>query len=876
MDYREIMEKLYKLPRDQAHKIQYKLCTGRELDLDNPKDLDEKIQWLMVNRYDKNVSAFADKYLVREYVRQKGFESILPKLYGVYTTVSEIDLSVLPNRFVLKANHGSGDAFLSICQNKEQYDYKREFEKLSKSLHLDYSKTGLEYHYAYIEPKIICEEYIEELGELYPPDYKFFCFSGEAKYLKVVTGRGKALKHDYFDANWNHYYFMTEKYQAESIMEKPKKLEEMLQIASALSMPFSVVRIDLYCVKDKIYFGEITLTPETGMNKKDKKETLEFLGSLVDLSYWKPQELDFMTTVKTPEKGIYQQPKSSDIKKLLLFENAMFLAKLDQTIDEFYIQSYDGALRNTSFLMGKLQKMIPSVIQLQDFFREREIEVSLEAMTGMLQGFLQAQENRDYVLLADLLELQLHPFLIQLQESLVAEKGLVTYDYKKYKENYMFLKQSQETEKFSLSKILNNAPLPKVLLDSGEFSIEYTSSGFLTFSRVVNGNLYYYHSNGNPYSAGRKLALSWYKKECSHYIIIGLGFAYHALALTEYDDTLKIDILEPDLKVLQLACAFAELKKLLSYPNVQLYYDPKFEVLAEKMKGEQPSEVVIHAPTLESLPESNSKISLQNYFAEYSSLQNQERMLNANFRSNVGKVKEAVDVLEEKWKGKDIFLVAAGPSLDKNLHQLKLRKQGSILLAVGTVFRKLMKDGIRPDYVVISDANERVLKQIEGLETEQIPLILLSTAYYGFAEQYQGACYLAFQKGFPEAELFAKEKGFQLCHTGGSVATLAFDLAIQFGCKRVIALGLDLSYPNQLIHASGTSERELTSLDGLRMVEDIEGQQVPTARTMDLYRHWIEKRIKEEDAAKIEFFDATEGGAKIYGMTICKLMDVIE
>ena len=166
------MEVLSRMPAKEAHILLYKAVFGKEPDIDAPGDLNEKLQWLMVNRYGENVAPFADKLAVRDYVRKCGFEDALPRIYGVYEDSSCIDLNALPDRFILKCNHGSGPMFYSICTDKAGYDAKTEFAKLNRALGLDFSLVGLEYHYRYIKPYI----YDEELLGDNCTDYKFFCF----------------------------------------------------------------------------------------------------------------------------------------------------------------------------------------------------------------------------------------------------------------------------------------------------------------------------------------------------------------------------------------------------------------------------------------------------------------------------------------------------------------------------------------------------------------------------------------------------------------------------------------------------------------------------------------------------------------------------
>lgn len=275
---------LYYLPRKVAHQWYYKRRTGKELNVSNPKDFNEKLQWLIIYIYGEHEAKYADKLLVRDYVKSKGFDFILPKLYGVYNKASEINYDELPMKFVLKANHGSGEDFYAICEDKKNLNRREVSLKLDKALKKNYAKESLEYHYAYIERKIICEEFIESDLKGGLIDYKVFCFHGEPKYTLVTFNRRDQLKRAYYDINWNSVDLLREKYKGEFAIEKPSKYEEMLNIAKELSEPFLFARIDFYNVKEKLYFGEITLTPATGINMTYSKKGLDILGSKLNLS----------------------------------------------------------------------------------------------------------------------------------------------------------------------------------------------------------------------------------------------------------------------------------------------------------------------------------------------------------------------------------------------------------------------------------------------------------------------------------------------------------------------------------------------------------------------------------------------------------------
>ncbi len=278
--------------REKQHCKLYKKIKGVDLDLTNPTDLNEKLQWLMIYRYDKNVSLFADKLAVRDYVRACGYGDTLPRIYAVGKSAKAVvkkTEETAAERFMLKCNHGSGPMFYSSDFSAS------ELEKLDKSLKLDFSNVGFEYHYSYIEPYVYSEQY---LGDNMT-DYKFFCFGGKAMFVKVIADRTNGVHQDYFDAEGRLLDWVKDEVSisgAGKSVSLPSNFDSMLDMASTLSEPFPMARVDLYNVGGKIYFGEITLTPATGLNRTDKPQTLIKLGELTDLTYFKEDLLEFKRT----------------------------------------------------------------------------------------------------------------------------------------------------------------------------------------------------------------------------------------------------------------------------------------------------------------------------------------------------------------------------------------------------------------------------------------------------------------------------------------------------------------------------------------------------------------------------------------------------
>ncbi len=556
--------------------------------------------------------------------------------------------------------------------------------------------------------------------------------------------------------------------------------------------------------------------------------------------------------------------------EIIFQKNIRLLRDMDRLIYYFRVQNFDNALRIGVEIINQLSSYIELLLKSEAYFNENNQLIDSDSVLDMVKNLMEAQENRDYILLADLYEISFLPLIIKLQEVIINKEGY-TFAKENYNNTIDILKQSCP----DIARHIQTLPAPDYLLDQGYYSIEFTSGGLMTLAAIDNGKKFYFHSNNRVQNEAFTLANSWYREEITDYIIYGLGLGYHLTELININNYVTIEIFERDINIIHLACAFSTVfKDLIARPNVKLHYDPDFTKLSNKLLSRNEStDFIIHHPSLRNIKNSQLKEKLENYFVQYNSVRNQLHLLNGNFNENIKHYDGLVDELHYEFQGKDLYIIAAGPSLDTNFLQLKNVGENSIIIATGTVYRKLINAGIHPDYVIVTDANPRVYGQIAGLEKLNIPMLLLSTAYYGFAKNYKGKKYLICQEDYNKAEDFAESKGYHLFRTGGSVSTTALDVGIQFNCRRIIFLGLDLAYTNSYVHAVGTSRRELTGTDDLRQIEDIHGNLIYTSRSLDMYRQWIENRIK--GIKDIEFIDATEGGARIKGIKISKLSDII-
>lgn len=263
-DFRlKILNSLNFIPDKWMLSFQYWIKTGRILNFNNPIRFTEKIQWYKLNYRNPIMNKCVDKYLVREYIKEKGLEYILVKLLGQYDSINKIDFDKLPEKFVIKRTNGGGGNNVIICLEKT----KLNFTDLERILDLkENSNVGREWAYNNIKPRIIIEELLINKGNPIAGinDYKIFCYSGKPKYIVVDVDRYINHKRNFYDIYWNKLDITSDCEQTENKIDKPKNLEKMLEVASKLSEDFPFVRVDLYNVDGKIYFGELTFYPWSG------------------------------------------------------------------------------------------------------------------------------------------------------------------------------------------------------------------------------------------------------------------------------------------------------------------------------------------------------------------------------------------------------------------------------------------------------------------------------------------------------------------------------------------------------------------------------------------------------------------------------------
>lgn len=268
----------------------FKLNTGYEMDYHNPKTFNEKLNWIKFNYRDPLMTKCSGKDSVREYVRTvlgEGADRYLIPLSGggVYDTLSDTDYDSLPEKFVLKLNNGSGKNI--VCGSKSHANKQDILKEVS-----DWLKPGSNHYFSFFEwgyknvkPKIVCEEYLGDIGTI--RDYKFFCFNGVPRFIYVSQEYDSAkskIDMEYVDLNWNRLNYKRKSYNPPvKSFEEPNSLQDMIKVAEALSRPFPFVRVDFFEVDDEPKVVELTFYPGAGYGAFESIDTDLHIGSMLRL-----------------------------------------------------------------------------------------------------------------------------------------------------------------------------------------------------------------------------------------------------------------------------------------------------------------------------------------------------------------------------------------------------------------------------------------------------------------------------------------------------------------------------------------------------------------------------------------------------------------
>lgn len=263
-------------------RIYYRLFMKERLDLKNPRTFNQKIQVLKLLNKVPKYTLMADKYEARDIVRHEIGDDYLIPLLGVWDKFDDIDFNHLPQQFVLKPTNNSGTTI--ICKDKSTLNIKAARMKINKALKRNYFYGGREHPYKNIKPRIICEKYMVDESGVELKDYKFLCFNGEPKVLFVASNRYIDVRFDFYDMELNRLPFTTGDHSfSEESITKIESFGEMKELARKLSKGLIHIRIDLYNISGKVYFGEFTFHHNGGIVPFHPIEWDKKLGDLIKL-----------------------------------------------------------------------------------------------------------------------------------------------------------------------------------------------------------------------------------------------------------------------------------------------------------------------------------------------------------------------------------------------------------------------------------------------------------------------------------------------------------------------------------------------------------------------------------------------------------------
>lgn len=274
------------LPDTVYIKLFYYAETGKCLNLKEPVLLNEKLQWLKLYNRCPEYTIYSDKVKVKEYIKNRFGEDIIIPTLGVWENAEDIDFNSLPDKFVIKCNHNSGMG-MYICKDRSKMDEAKVRENLAQGLKENYFAKFREWSYKNIPRRIIAEQFLENADGTPIVDYKFYCYGGKPRYFMYSVGEANhTVRNCKFDMNCNNIDYLFKKKRAllDDEIKLPSNFNEMKAIVEKLCVGFPHIRVDLYNVDGKIYFGEMTFYSGAGFINIDNKEFSQQLADYIDIS----------------------------------------------------------------------------------------------------------------------------------------------------------------------------------------------------------------------------------------------------------------------------------------------------------------------------------------------------------------------------------------------------------------------------------------------------------------------------------------------------------------------------------------------------------------------------------------------------------------
>ncbi|HOQ17418.1 MAG TPA: DUF115 domain-containing protein [Defluviitaleaceae bacterium] len=436
-----------------------------------------------------------------------------------------------------------------------------------------------------------------------------------------------------------------------------------------------------------------------------------------------------------------------------------------------------------------------------------------------------------------------------------------------YEKNILLLKQKDLLlyNKMNLYQSDKEKYIP-VMTTSGDMTLKVISYDYTRQKQID----FFLHSKYNPIKEAEKFAKAKYNSN-KGIILYGFALGYHIEALMELlSDEQELYIFEMNLDVFKSALEIRDLSKILSHPGLHFIITDNTSDFALKLSRllEEHKNLIIYPPSLKTIPEEggNIRFILEDWDIKKTESNEWKERVIYNYERNKRLNCPNVGELFGKYKDLPFVVVSAGPSLEKNVHLLKKLEGRAFIFAVGRVLKILLWKDIEPDmFCIIDPQYGPTYSQIEGYEDLDIPLVFHEYAAADTIAKYRGPKYIASDK-----KEHIENPG-HLMELGGSVATAVVDLAIRFGGNPIVFVGQDLAFTNGQSHAYGGLVNQDVSR---RKVKGQNGEFLDTTLGLLSFKHWIENKIR--DNPRVEFINATEGGAYIEGCKHMSLQDFID
>lgn len=399
----------------------------------------------------------------------------------------------------------------------------------------------------------------------------------------------------------------------------------------------------------------------------------------------------------------------------------------------------------------------------------------------------------------------------------------------------------------------------------GNYRILSSDSGYLILQNIKTGRLL--NSSVDPMWEAMLFAKKLYNPGYEHFKIIGceMGYLPYAIYLL-YDREIDIYIYNPDSEQVRLAMDYGVLSKI-DKGRLHITTGGNLDGLLDDFTYDEayPDDSIGYY-VYEEIPDEFTEEyrNALNYFVSqiYTQLDYKEISLR-NFTINKRYSDKTIYDIDSTKLKRNWIVIAAGPSFDDQIDFIKNNKDKCTIIAVSTIYKKMISLGIIPDYIAVSDPQDRTYGHLEGLEDECVPLIMEFTSNWRFGARYKGDKYVFPTNSHPYVEEYFNNRNVKMLYAGGTVTVLAMNAAIELGAKKIHLVGADMGFPGNQSHAKGTMDYAAVETGGLMEVDAVCGGTVHTTRVMNYYREQMEGLLKDNpDVVVINYSSA---GAKIKG-----------